>query len=469
MPWTHYKVVLDRASDLFRVRPATQPPSISPEQEDPHSEQRMIFDPYGPGIENQSHGATSPVKFGMLEVHNILTGRGINPHLIRVAPYPTEDVTTQAVEDFLNGTGTLLYLWEREEAMALTKSVYRPENDGTPVHAIEIFAMAAVGSYCDGEMEVAALNVGRQQFLSSSFLNNTTEDELRYWWNVFRSVLFLESWFAYNTNLESRVTHEDLTLYHAPPSQAESVPAAIHEHIRELGRLSAYIALDLKTAARPKAEQARTHLESLGKWHRKLPPPMQLSRLSLARPFTTDLATKRSLLQSHILFLGTFVEPYRKYLVDLGNFRLSNTLVEPDDLEDLKHLEEQCVLAARQSARVASLLQMDNLVRAHCWVSIYTSFTSCAILLFSASQKLLGLYSEEIGQDLSYASSHLNLISLCSYDNSIARTLYTQLQIDFNEIREVAVSPVYREMRNTRIFVKDPMLVPRSHYDPILG
>jgi len=111
----------------------------------------MIFDPYGPGLEDQSHGATSPVQFGMVEVHNILTGQGINPHLIRVAPYPTEDVTTQAVEDFLNGTGTLLYLWEREEAMALTKSVYRPENDGTPVHATELFAMAAVGSCCDGE------------------------------------------------------------------------------------------------------------------------------------------------------------------------------------------------------------------------------------------------------------------------------------------------------------------------------
>jgi hypothetical protein len=100
---------------------------------------------------------------------------------------------------------------------------------------------------------------------------------------------------------------------------------------------------------------------------------MQLSRLSLTSPFTTNLTTKRSLLQSHILFLGIFVEPYRKYLVDLGSFRLSNELVEFDGLEDLEHLEEQCILAARQSARVASLLQIDNLVRAHCWVSMCVS------------------------------------------------------------------------------------------------
>ena len=39
----------------------------------------------------------------------------------------------------------------------------------------------------------------------------------------------------------------------------------------------------------------------------------------------------------------------------------------------------------------------------------YTSFTGCAILLFSASQKLLELRAEEVGQDLSYASPHLNV------------------------------------------------------------
>ena len=86
-----------------------------------------------------------------------------------------------------------------------------------------------------------------------------------------------------------------------------------------------------------------------------------------------NAAMKRSLLQTHILFLGIFSEPYRKCLVDLGNFRLSNVSVEINGLEDLVYLEEQCVLAARQSARVASLLQIDNLVRAHCWVSMYVS------------------------------------------------------------------------------------------------
>jgi len=383
----------------------------------------MVFDPNDSGLDGQPHDMTSPVKRGIAEVRDILTVQGINQDLIRVAAYPIEEVTTQAVEDFLNGTGTLLHLWDQEEAMALTKSVYHPQNDGKSVHATEVFAMAAIGSCCDGEtgrsfsrerflefflyllsststiselrymrlfvclaiirfannvesarnLMLAALNIGRQQFLSSSFLNNTTEDELRYWWNVFRSILFLESWFAYNTNHESRVTHEDLALYHAPPSQAESGPAVFQERVRELGQLGAYIAFDLKTTAQTKAEQARNHLDSLNKWHRTLPPPMQLSQLNLGSPFTMSLTMKRSLLRIHILFLGVFIEPYRKCLVDLGNFRLGNASVEFDNLEDLEHLEEQCVLAARQSARVASLLQIDNLVRAYCWISMCVS------------------------------------------------------------------------------------------------
>jgi len=99
----------------------------------------------------------------------------------------------------------------------------------------------------------------------------------------------------------------------------------------------------------------------------------------------------------------------------------------------------------------------------------YTCFTGCAILLFSASQKLLELFGEEIVHDLSYASSHLNVLSFCSYDNPVARNLYITLQIAFNDIRDVIVSPVYRKMRELHVVVKDVALVPLSHYDAVEG
>jgi hypothetical protein len=101
--------------------------------------------------------------------------------------------------------------------------------------------------------------------------------------------------------------------------------------------------------------------------------------------------------------------------------------------------------------------------------SSYTSFTGCSILLFSASQKLLELSGEEASQELLCTASHLTLLSLCSYDNVMARKLYVRLQIIFNDIKEIVVSPVYRTMREMHVVVQDVALVPLSHYYAVEG
>jgi hypothetical protein len=99
----------------------------------------------------------------------------------------------------------------------------------------------------------------------------------------------------------------------------------------------------------------------------------------------------------------------------------------------------------------------------------YTSFTGCAVLLFSASQNLLQLTAEVVGQELSYASSHLNLLSYCSFDNALAKILYVKLQVIYNDIREALVSPAYREMCQTGTLVRDAALVPRSEFGSVEG
>ena len=111
---------------------------------------------------------------------------------------------------------------------------------------------------------------------------------------------------------------------------------------------------------------------------------MQLSQLSLADPFAMNWYSKRSLLQLHILFLGLLIEPYRKGLVNLGRHRLNNNVapIALEDLEAWKTVEEQCILAARQSARVASLLQTDNLIRSRCWVSMYVNSSTQSFYKF---------------------------------------------------------------------------------------
>jgi hypothetical protein len=162
-------------------------------------------------------------------------------------------------------------------------------------------------------------------------------------------------------------------LYHPPRLRAEHEPGLLQDRVGQLGQLAACIALDLKTTTRPKVKRAHVHFESLNEWHRSLPPPMQLSQLNLADPLTINRHSKRSLLQLHILFLGLFVEPYRDCLVDLGRIRYDNVPIKSEDLETLKNVEEQCILAARQSARVASRLQIDDSIRSRCWVSVYVN------------------------------------------------------------------------------------------------
>jgi hypothetical protein len=160
-------------------------------------------------------------------------------------------------------------------------------------------------------------------------------------------------------------------LYQISTPRAADGPALLQERVIELGQLAAYVALDLKTDTQPSAAKAQVHFQSLNEWHRTLPPPMQLSRLSLANPFAINWHSKRSLLQLHILFLGLFIEPYRNCLLHLAAFRLGGIPNTSEDVETLKNVEEQCVLAARQSSRVASLLQIDSSIRSRCWVSVY--------------------------------------------------------------------------------------------------
>lgn len=143
------------------------------------------------------------------------------------------------------------------------------------------------------------------------------------------------------------------------------------EHVNELGRIAAHVSHDPDEAPESAAIQALAHFKSLNEWHRTLPPMMQLSRLHHHDSVKMDWSTKRSILQLHMLFLGMFIEPYRSCLIELGKFRLNNTANDAKNLENLNNVEEQCVLAARQSARVVSLMQMDNLIRSHCWVIVY--------------------------------------------------------------------------------------------------
>jgi hypothetical protein len=138
------------------------PLTASEGQEEFEASRQESVDTGDADLEGGSQDTASPDKDEMEEVRQISKALGINPHLIRVAAFPPEDMTTKAVEAFVHGTGSLLFLWNRDEASDLVRSVYHPQGDSKPVHATEVFAISAVGSYCDAE---AHTMLAREKFL----------------------------------------------------------------------------------------------------------------------------------------------------------------------------------------------------------------------------------------------------------------------------------------------------------------
>jgi hypothetical protein len=147
---------------------STHEPAISGQlpasQEGLEATRRESVDTDDLELEGGSQDTASPIKDEIEEVRHISKALGINAHLTRVTAFPPEDMTTTAVEAFVHGTGSLLYLWNRDEAFDLLRSVYHPQSDSKPVYATEVFAMSAVGSYCDAELHTM---LAREQFLHS--------------------------------------------------------------------------------------------------------------------------------------------------------------------------------------------------------------------------------------------------------------------------------------------------------------
>jgi hypothetical protein len=73
----------------------------------------------------------------------------------------------------------------------------------------------------------------------------------------------------------------------------------------------------------------------------------------------------------------------------------------------------------------------------------YTSYVGCTVLLYGTTQRILQGAREDVGLELAYASSHIAILSICSYENEVARKMYTSLQILFNDVRDVLTVPVH--------------------------
>jgi chromatin segregation and condensation protein Rec8/ScpA/Scc1 (kleisin family) len=147
----------NKSSSAQKIADSNQPPVTLKGLEATYQER---MDMISQDLRSQSPDTASLTKDSMDEVRSISKALGVNTHLIRVTAFPQENMTARAVNTFLDGTGSLLFLWNREEAEDLVRSVYHPQHDTKLTHATEVFAMSAVGTYCDADTPLA-----REKFL----------------------------------------------------------------------------------------------------------------------------------------------------------------------------------------------------------------------------------------------------------------------------------------------------------------
>jgi hypothetical protein len=123
---------------------------------------------------------TSPVESGLEEVHKILSHQFINPQYSRFTALPPEDMTNVAVEAFLHGTGSLLSLWDHDEAIGLVRSVYHPHDDLNYLDKTEVLALATIGSFCDSEAVTSSIPENFLHLFLSMLVSSSDISDLHY-------------------------------------------------------------------------------------------------------------------------------------------------------------------------------------------------------------------------------------------------------------------------------------------------
>lgn len=147
--------------------------------EEPEAPSQESVNPNDLDWQGQTQDTTLPANDMMNEVRHISKALGVNIHLSKFAAFPPEDITSKAVEAFIYGTGSLLYFWDRNEAFDLVRSVYHQQDNSKPIHATEVFAMCAVGSYCDAEAYTIFIQENFLHFFLSMLESSFNKCDLR--------------------------------------------------------------------------------------------------------------------------------------------------------------------------------------------------------------------------------------------------------------------------------------------------
>ncbi|EUC36217.1 hypothetical protein COCCADRAFT_2680 [Bipolaris zeicola 26-R-13] len=436
---------------------------------------------------------------------------------------PPEDRVRRSMYAFIQGTGSLLFMWTFEQADEILDRIYRPQTKVDDMTLAECFTVAAMGAhydidafsndmlrllYASGTLHFNERTARQDHFrtmrllLSLSFFSLLEKHmSAKYliaaglqiarwkcaapqsrpqtadvgWRKIFRSLIFMDSWLSYTLGYPSEVTANDVQIACVVdwPDHL-SINDMIHTQTSKINLIAAEVA---KTLASPNlATEANITLltRKLEQWRQDVPYNLQIPTLLSSEAQELNKYQRRAIFM--IMYLGTLVLLYRQLLVAAAGAQLSDEAATPLNMsaDDIKMYRRECSTAAQNIARILGLISFDGTLTKRCWIIIYWSFSAAICLLFSATTKLMDGQTDGVEADLAYAKSCMDMLEPCKPCEPVAARyletlwpLYDNLQDVLRRMVGRSKSSIFAILQPDPSLLSPPVPVSKQEMGPI--
>ncbi|KAL5121410.1 hypothetical protein ACEQ8H_000481 [Pleosporales sp. CAS-2024a] len=429
------------------------------------------------GIEAEAcHNALTLAFSELVTLRGEILNAGTRPYDAR--HLPSEELVKRAMYAFVRGTGSLLFMWTREQVDELVDKIYRPR-PGVDVDAMtlaECFTLAAMGAHYDMDCfpdrirkvlyasgtlhfheQTARHDYFRtmrlllsmsfyallEKYMSARYLIAAGLQIARWrcppavssglcynenWRKITRSLVFMDCWLSYTLGYTSEASSSDIKQAASSTAflQVMTTDELIHTQTSKIAVIAAEVARTLSSPELATRDNISLLTQKLERWRSEVPPMLQIPSLTSGQASSVDVYERRAILMLHIMYLGALVLLYRQLMVGTAERLLTDGAAWNTDIpeEEARKYCSECAVAAQQMARILDLIACDGTLTKRCWLVIYWSFTASLVLLFSATSKMLGGQTEGVEADLGYAKGCMDKLEPCrGYEPLAARYL----------------------------------------------
>ncbi|KAF9728747.1 hmg box protein [Paraphaeosphaeria minitans] len=470
------------------------------------------------------HNALTLAFSELVSLRGEILGQGVWPYDAR--HLPSEQLVRKAMYAFVQGTGSLLYMWTYAQVDEILDRIYRPQQPVDAMTLAECFTVAAMGAHYDMDcfpdrirrvlyasgtlcfnektarldylrtmrlllatafyalleehmsaryVLVAALQIARWKYPALAKETSDAAADAN-WRRLFRSLIFMDCWLSYTLGYASEVTSQDVALACPASSVGLTLDEQIHVQTSRIGLVAADISKALSSPEMVTRDTIQTLADQLERWRSEVPQMLSIGSLTSPNPPPMTLYQRRAILMVHIMYFGTVMLLYRQLLVATAEMQLTDGAAWDLNLsiEDAKRYRNECALAGQQVARILRLISFDGTLAKRCWLIIYWAFTACIVLLYSATAKFLEGQADTVENDLAYSKACMDMLESCRATEPIAARYLDILWPLCDTLRDIhhrmmgrAKTSIYALLQGDSNTLSPPIPVSKAEMGPI--